>query len=380
MKLILSVEPVRFPLTGIGRYTWELASALMQASEISDLRFFSGRHFISQLPQAQEIAGNQHYLKTLIQKSYVATELYRVLMPLLKSQSLKGYEDFLYHGPNFFLPPFHGRKIATFHDLSPFTWSACNTPQRIRFTQKELLKTLACADALITDSLYTRQEVSEYFGWPIDRIYAVPLACSVDFHPRDEYACRSVLGKYKLEYQKYTLFVGTIEPRKNLIVLLDAYSRLPLTLRCLYPLILSGYHGWQNDHIMQKISQAQHEGWACYLGYLPANELPVLFSGARVFCFPSLYEGFGLPVLEAMASGVPVICSNSSSLPEVVGRSALMCEPGDVVTLSDLLRQALSDSTWRSQAINEGLNRAGFFSWQRCAEQTINVYQSVVSA
>lgn len=379
MKVILSVEPVRFPLTGIGRYTWELASALMLAPQLSELRLFSGQRFLPTLPQADNIATHQHSLKQWVQKSYLATEAYRLLMPLLRQIALQPYKDHLYHGPNFFLPPFPGRKIATFHDLSPFTWSHCNTPQRIRYIQKESLKTIHCADALITDSDYTRQEVARYFNWPIEQIYSVPLACSSDFHPRDETECLPVLEKYKLKYSSYTLFVGTIEPRKNLVALLDAYSRLPLSTRKHVPLILSGYQGWQNEAIMVKIKQAEREGWAKYLGFLPANELPLLFSGANVFCFPSLYEGFGLPVLEAMASGVPVVCSNSSSLPEVIGDTGLTCPAEDVVTLTDLLRIAIDDKSWRSQAINQGLARSALFSWQRCAQQTITVYNKVIA-
>ena len=186
------------------------------------------------------------------------------------------------------------------------------------------------------------------------------------------------MAKYNLEYQRYSLYVGTIEPRKNLVVLLDAYSKLPLPLRMQYPLILTGYEGWNNEAIFKRIKAAEREGWVRYLGYLPAEELPVIFSGARTFCFPSLYEGFGLPVLEAMASGVPVVCSNSSSLPEVMGDAGLMCTPEDVDGLSQLLLKANEDEEWRTDAINKGLIRAKHFSWPLCAKRTIEVYQTIL--
>ncbi|MFM5384210.1 glycosyltransferase family 4 protein [Aeromonas veronii] len=380
MKVILSVEPIRFPLTGIGRYTWELANALQHTPAIQELAFFAGRRFLQGLPTAQDKAGKSHSLKRWVQASYLASEAYRLLMPYLRQQALTGHEDFLYHGPNFFLPPFSGKKVATFHDLSPFTWAHCNTPQRIRFIQKECLHTLATADALITDSRYNRQELADYFNWPIERIFAVPLACSADFQPRDSAQCQAVLQRYNLSYQGYSLYVGTIEPRKNLSVLLDAYSRLPLATRRRYPLILTGYQGWQNEQIMEKINLAQQQGWARYLGFLPATDLPMLFSAAKTFCFPSLYEGFGLPVLEAMASGVAVVCSHSSSLPEVVGEAGLMCDPHDTVTLSELLLTSLEDEIWRSQAITNGLLQSEQFSWQRCAAQTLAVYQKVLES
>ncbi len=377
MKLILSVEPVRFPLTGIGRYTYELATRLQRSSEINDLQFFAGRRFLPSLPTAADQSDAVHGLKRLVQKNAVAVEAYRRLMPYLRKRALKGHEDHLYHSPNYYLPPFAGTSVATFHDLSPFTWAHCHAPQIARFLQKELTLTLQRADALITDSHYTRQELADYFGWPIERIHAVPLASSPEFHPRSADSLREALARYGLQAGGYSLFVGTIEPRKNLETLLDAYGKLPVALRQRWPLILTGYHGWRSEAIHQRIAQAQQQGWARYLGFAASEDLPLLYAGARLFTFPSHYEGFGLPVLEAMSSGVPVVCSNSSSLPEVAGQAALMCAPGDVDGLSALLRQGLEDENWRLAAVQQGLTHAAGFSWERCAQATIEVYRKV---
>ncbi len=376
MNIILSVEPVRFPLTGIGRYTYELALRLQQAPTV-DVRYFSNGRFLNSLPTAADQSDSAYGLKRLVQKSSVALEAYRLLMPLLRRQALKGKGDALYHGPNFFLPPYAGPSIATFHDLSPFTWTECHAPQRVRYWQKEMRKTLDRASALITDSEYTRHELAGYFGWPIERMHAVPLASSAEFCVRHYEDLRLPLARYGLAPGNYSLFVGTIEPRKNIDTLLDAYGRLPVAIRSRWPLILTGYQGWRNEQIRQRIEQAEAEGWARYLGFVPASDLPLLFSGARLFTFPSLYEGFGLPVLEAMSSGVPVVCSNSSSLPEVAGKAALMSEPLDVETLTDNLRRGLEDEHWRSSAIDKGLSHSAMFSWQRCASETIAVYKTV---
>jgi alpha-1,3-rhamnosyl/mannosyltransferase len=378
MKLILSVEPVRFPLTGIGRYTYELALRLQQNPEITDLQFFAGRRFLSHLPTAAEQSGSGYGLKRAVQKNFLAVEAYRLLMPLLRKHALKAHGDFLYHSPNYYLPPFSGRSVATFHDLSPFTWPHCHAPQLVRYLQKELLITLGRADALITDSQYTRRELAEYFSWPIERIHAVPLASSPEFHPRSPQLLRDTLARHGLEAGGYSLFVGTIEPRKNIDTLLDAYGRLPLSVRVRWPLILTGYHGWRNDAIHQRLETARREGWARYLGFVPGDDLPLLFAGARLFTFPSLYEGFGLPVLEAMSSGVPVVCSNTSSLPEVAGTAALMCEALDVDTLTGLLQKGLEDESWRVSAVEQGLRHAAEFSWERCALETLQVYQKVL--
>ncbi|HCP30496.1 MAG TPA: glycosyltransferase family 1 protein [Pseudomonas sp.] len=377
MKVILSVEPVRFPLTGIGRYTFELASRLQRSDAISDLRLFAGRRFLPGLPTASEQSNAVHGLKRFVQKNAVAVEAYRRLMPLLRKRALRGHEDFIYHSPNYYLPPFAGRSVATFHDLSPFTWAHCHTPQLARYLQKELTLTLERADALITDSAYTRQELAGYFNWPLELIYTVPLASSPEFHPRAPELLRTALARHGLEPGGYSLFVGTIEPRKNIENLLDAYGRLPLALRQRWPLILTGYQGWRSEAIHARIAQAQQQGWARYLGFAPSEDLPLLFAGARLFTFPSHYEGFGLPVLEAMSSGVPVVCSNSSSLPEVAGHAALMCAPDDVEGLTALLQRGLEDEAWRATAIAQGLQHAGGFSWERCAQGTLEVYQAV---
>jgi glycosyltransferase involved in cell wall biosynthesis len=378
VKVILSVEPVRFPLTGIGRYTYELACKLQCHSDIDALKLFSGKHYLPDLPVAEEQSSAVHGLKRIVQSSAALMELYRILMPVLRAQALRDDGDHLYHGPNFILPPFPGRSVATFHDLSPFTWAQCFPPERIRYLQKELRKTLDRADALITDSEFTRQELAVFSGVSLDRIHAVPLASSADFRPRSPVQLRDVLRIYGLQPGGYSLYVGTIEPRKNIVTLLDAYGRLPLALRQGWPLILSGYQGWQSEAIHARIDAAQREGWARYLGFIPSEHLPLLFSGARLFAFPSHYEGFGLPVLEAMSSGVPVICSNSSSLPEVVGGAALMCNPLDIDALTANLQRGLEDEVWRAMAIEQGLSHSASFSWERCAAQTVEVYKSVL--
>ena len=243
--------------------------------------------------------------------------------------------------------------------------------------RKEIELTLRRADMLITDSEYTRQEIAAYFSWSPDKIRAVPLACSADFRPRTDDELAPVLNKFGLLAGEYCLYVGTIEPRKNLEALLDAYSRLPHAERQRWPLVLTGYRGWRSEQLHARIATAVAAGWARYLGFVEADELPLIYAGARLFVFPSLYEGFGLPVLEAMASGIPVVCSNASTLPEVAGDAAAMCEPQDVDTLSQLIAAGLEDETWRAGARCRGLLRAADFSWQRCARETAAVYREV---
>ncbi|WP_366526066.1 glycosyltransferase family 1 protein [Ferrovum sp.] len=383
MKAILSIDPIRFPLTGIGRYTFELARHLEQLTQLEQLLFFSGNQFVNQLPSEGEsdtpdlaFVGR---LRRLLSKSPIAVDYYRWRSSCVKRQALRGYEGCVYHGPNYYLPPFKGPSVCTFHDLSMYTWAHCSLPERVRYMRKEIALTLKRADILITDSEYTRQEIAAYFNWPLARIRAVSLACSADFRPRSHEELFPILKKYGLETDGYTLYVGTIEPRKNIDTLLDAYELLSPILRKRWPLVLIGYQGWRSEHLHARIEAATAEGWVKYLGYVAEHELPFFFSGARLFVFPSLYEGFGLPVLEAMSSGTPVVCSNSSSLPEVTGNAAAMCEARDVDALSSLIAIGLEDDAWRTEAQSKGIVQAGRFSWRRCAEETARVYGEVVS-
>ena len=380
MKLILSVDSIKYPLTGIGRYTYELAKQLQLQSEL-ELLLFANSSFLPSLPSLPMQEKNRISIlggvRTHALKSTAATKLYQFLSSIRNRFALKGHDDFVFHGPGFYLPRFDGNSVATFHDLSIFTWAHFHPLERVRYMQRELNLTLQRASLLITDSEFIRQEVSSYFGYPMDKIRTVPLACSSDFHPRVAIETSPVLNKLGLTHGGYTFYAGTIEPRKNMESLLDAYAMLPDTLKFRWPLVLAGHHGWKSENLHVRIEAAVRAGWAHYLGYVTNEELPILFAGARLFVFPSHYEGFGLPVLEAMSSGVPVICSNSSSLPEVAGGSALMFDAGDVDKLNELIVVGLEDESWRSGAIDKGLNQSSKYSWERCARETMAVYREL---
>ncbi|HZW26114.1 MAG TPA: glycosyltransferase family 1 protein [Gallionella sp.] len=385
MKVILSIDPVRFPLTGIGRYTFELASQLKRMPQIEQLSFLSGHRLVRDCTEPKQAGGISNLmslssgLRGAVLKNAMAVEMYRLASSLVKQKALRAYSDHVFHGPNFYLPPFAGPSVCTFHDLSMFTWAHCHPPERVRFMRKEISLSLKRADMLITDSEFTRQEVASYFNWPLEKIRAVPLACSAGFRPRAADELFPVLEKHNLKPAGYCLYAGTIEPRKNLDVLLDAYLLLPQAVRRQWPLVLMGYHGWRSEQLHARIERAESEGWLRYLGFMDEATLPLIYAGARLFVFPSLYEGFGLPVLEAMASGIPVVCSNSSTLPEVAGDAAAMCAPQDVDALSQLIAAGLEDESWRREAALRGLQRAASFSWQRCAEQTAAVYREVIA-
>lgn len=380
MKVILSIDPIKFPLTGVGRYTYELARGLQNA-HLEKLQFLRGVRLQTKLPVRDDASPMAHVppWKTYAQKSRLAVAFYRLMNPWLKGRALRGLEDHVFHGPNYYLPPFAGRSVVTVHDLSSCLWPQSHPPERVRYMQAEIELSLKRATALITDTEYMRLEVAKFFGWPLEHIYAVPLASAAEFRPRGEEELRQALTGFGLTPQGYTLFTGTVEPRKNIGVLLDAYARLPVAVRTRWPLVIAGYRGWRSDDLHARMDSAQREGWLRYLGFVPHDVLPHLTAGARLFAYPSLYEGFGLPVLEAMACAVPVVCSNASTLPEVAGNAAALHDPEDVDALLMLLRAGLEDDGWSASASKAGLAQAARFSWERCAAQTLDVYRKVLA-
>lgn len=381
MKLILSVDPVKFPLTGIGRYTYELGKGLKEAG-LESLSFLRGYRLTNELSQAndeQPMAGAPAW-KRWAQQNSMAVAAFRHLNPWLKSRVLRGLEDHVFHGPNYYLPPFGGRSVVTVHDLSHYVWTQGHPPERVRYMQAEMELSLKRATAIITDTEYTRQEVAKHFGWSLNRIFAVHLASGPEFVPRSQDELAPALRALDLEPGGYCLFTGTVEPRKNLSSLLQAYGRMPKATRLRWPLVVAGYRGWESEALHKSLQEAQGEGWLKYLGFVPHRILPLLMAGARLFAYPSHYEGFGLPVLEAMASGVPVVCSNASTLPEVSGGAAAMHDPCDVDALFALLAAGLEDEVWRAGARAAGLEQARQFSWSKCTRQTLAVYRAVSEA
>jgi len=232
------------------------------------------------------------------------------------------------------------------------------------------------ADFILTVSEFARHEIVERLGWSPDRVRATPLAAADAFRlrSRDELAGR--LAHWGLEPGGYCLFVGTIEPRKNLGRLLDAYEGLPDGLRRRWPLVVAGSSGWRSGDTHARLRECERRGWCRYLGYVAEGALPALVAGCALFLFPSLYEGFGLPPLEAMQSGVPVVTSDRASLPEVVAGAGAMVDAGDTDAWREAIRRGLEDEAWRRGATERGLARAAEFSWARCARETVAAYRA----
>ena len=366
LKLILSVDALSPSLSGIGRYTWELAKRVGQTPGIDQVRYYRNRSWVDDpaifLNQANPVRRRRLKLPRLVRDWYWQ----------------RACHGEVFHAPNYFLPPHADNGVATVHDLSAFKFPEMHPVERIKQFEKLFRQTLDIAAHLITDSRATRQEVIDFFGWPAERITAIPLGVSPRFAPRSAAELAPTLQHFKLNAGGYSLCVSTIEPRKRIDNLLAAYARLPKKVLAAYPLVLAGGKGWRSEHLHEAIDAGQNAGWLRYLGFVAEEDLPALYAGAKLFVYPSIYEGFGLPVIEAMASGVPVISSDRSCLPEVAAGAAKLVNPDDLEIFTSTIEEALADVEWRQQAVANGLHVASQYNWAECVNRTVNVYKTQI--
>lgn len=376
MRLIVSVDALRPPLTGIGRYTWELVVRLQKTPRLTQLRFYRAGNWVRDpgrlcLARASPTAVDVPTPEKAAPPAQPSAA-YRWAKNLYWNTTCRGN---VFHAPNYFLPSYARNGVVTVHDLSVLRFPETHPIERVRQWDDAFRRSLDLASQLITDTEATRQEVIEQFQWPAERVTAVPLGVSPDYRPRSAEALRPALAAHGLQPGRYVLCVATLEPRKRIDVLLAAYRLLPMALRRQHPLVLVGPQGWQAERLLQQVAEAQTEGWLTYLGFVPPDVLPLLYAGTSGFAYPSVYEGFGLPVVEAMASGVPVVTSNRSSLPEVAGGAAWLVDPDDATQLALALEQMLVDPARRVAAVQAGIAHAARFTWDACLQQTLAVYR-----
>jgi len=241
------------------------------------------------------------------------------------------------------LHPGADKGVITVHDLSVFKFPEMHPAERVRQFERDFSRSVAQSVHVITDSQTTRAEVMAFTGLNASRVTAVPLGVSAAYAPRPADEIAAQLRKYSLRPGAYALCVSTLEPRKKIEQLLSAWEYLPAALQREFPLMLVGSSGWLNEAVQAKLHRGAVQGWVRYLGYVPESDLPALYAGAAVFVYPSTYEGFGLPPVEAMACGVPVVVSGHSCLPEVTQGAALLVEPDDVPAFAAALEKSLRD-------------------------------------
>ncbi|MDI6827157.1 MAG: glycosyltransferase family 1 protein [Armatimonadota bacterium] len=281
------------------------------------------------------------------------------------------------HSPAYVLPTACPCKsVVTVLDLSfirfaqyfpLFQWCYLNY-----FTRRSVRK----ADAVITISEHSKQEIIKLLHVPENKVFVTHLGVNPSFRPVSAAEKARVCEQYGI-IENTVLFVGTLEPRKNILSLIAAFDIVHKAFNQRCSLILVGGKGWFYQELFEFTRQLGIGDSVRFLGYVPMEDLPALYGASAVFVYPSFYEGFGLPPLEAMACGTPVITSNTSSLPEVVGDAGIMVDPHDVEALANAILQVLGDSDLRQEMSARGIERAKLFSWQETARRTLNVYEDI---
>jgi glycosyltransferase involved in cell wall biosynthesis len=374
VKVILNVDAITQPLTGIGQYTLQLARQLTEAPGVEQLRCFSATRWVDPPALGGDVNPWLGRLKQWIPFKGLALNAYARRRDRCFSRLTGDLTDHVFHSPNFILMPFAGRSVATFHDLSFVHHRETQPAYRLRFLDQHIPKTLEQAAALITPSAFVKQEIIDHYGVPTERIQVTPLGVDPGFKPLSVAQVQPHLVPFGLLHKQFLLSVATTEPRKNLSRLLTAYGRLPASLRDRLPLVLVGSKGWLNQDLNRQLRHLVSAGQVISTGYLPEASLRALYAAAKLTVFPSLYEGFGLPIIESMASGTPVLTSDHSAMAEVAAGHARLCDPNDTDDLFLQLLAAIEDDQWLNDASQSGLSHARSFTWQSCAEATLKAY------
>ncbi len=376
MRVALNAIPLVTPLTGIGNYTWHLALELQRLLPEPPWLFY-GNEWSREVmtPRATGAAEARRKLGGVLPFAHHAARWLqqRRFAPGVRKQAID-----LYHEPNYLAYEFDGPMVVTVHDLSWVRYPETHPADRVRTMNQVMPGVVARAARVLVDSEFVRGEVIAHYGLPPERVATTLLGVAKEFAPVPAPAGAAILARHGLSAGRYFLAVGTLEPRKNLGAAVAAFNRLDAATRAAFPLVIVGMSGWGRDRLPAEFARLVDRGEARLTGYIPRVELPALYSGARAFVYPSRYEGFGLPPLEAMACGTPVIAANRASLPEVVGEAGLLVDPDDETALAEALQRAIDDVAWRERMAAAGPLRAQRFTWRGCAEATVAAYREAM--
>jgi glycosyltransferase involved in cell wall biosynthesis len=358
---------------GAGNYIIQIIRALAELGEDASYTVFAQPHgreliglaegnnlrfeMVSEMPPARRLTWEQTRLPSLLRRSRVD----------------------LLHSLHYTMPLRHPvKQVVTLHDMTYFLFPALHTFSKRYFFRAFIKLSGRQADALLADSESTRRDAIRLAGIPAGKITTALLGVTPEFTPiKNPEKLHRVAEKYQLP-GRFILFVGLLEPRKNVITLLRAYqqNRPELEGR---RLVIVGRKGWMYNQLQQIVGELNLGEDVHFTGYVEQADLPAVYNLADVFVYPSIYEGFGLPVLEAMACGTPVITTNVSSMPEITGEAGILVPAVDTAALGSALRSILSDPTLQQKISQEGLQRAAAFTWQHTARLTFDVYQRVLA-
>jgi glycosyltransferase involved in cell wall biosynthesis len=372
IKVLVDGTALRDKPSGIGLYIYHLIDELAQIQHQENFEL----HLVYQPSMKNWLTGNFSAFPLL--KKY--PKLHCLPIPVSLSHRLANYSNLrfdryldsphLIHGTDHVVYPCrHAVKAMTIHDLTFIKYPNW-VNSRVKTYTGRVKQCLKWTDLIITVSQSTKQDIIEYLDVKPEKIFVTPLASRYAEVPR--------ISRSLDDLKPYILLVSTLEPRKNVIHLITAFNYLKQTQKIEHRLILIGQKGWQYEPIFAAIANSPYRQEIDHLDYLSDDRVADFYSQADVFVYPSFYEGFGLPILEAMTLGTPVITSNTSSLPEVAGDAAIWIDPQEPMQMAEAILQVIANPQLRQNLIAKGKERVKSFSWEKTARETLNAYQSIL--
>ena len=379
MRLGVDGLPLLEIKTGVGRYTYELVTALRRLSYDLELFYYLGNTWSRNLVSNEEVGVNslRHRISTRLKKCLPVALKMRI-RDVIFTRGCHRHNLDLYHATNYIAPDYDIPLAVTVYDLSFMRYPEMHPASRHAWLARGFHSTIKRARQIITISEFSKKEIVELLGVEPEKITIAYPGVDSCFKPMHIDDLGLKLKNWALKPDGYILSVGTLEPRKNLVSLFKAYDRLKNGIKEKWPLVVVGMAGWKEKKIVEEMGILIQKGNLVPLGYLSDDQLATIYAGAKLFVYPSLYEGFGMPPLEAMACGIPVISSNRASLPEVVGRAGVLVDPEDIDAVAQALETVLIDSKKSKAMSRQGPQQAAKFTWEGCARKTFTVYQKTL--
>ncbi len=373
MRVAIDYTAALYQAAGIGRFVRSLVKALAEIDRENEYLLVYAdppRGTARPVPPAPNFSSR----RIPIPERALAILWHRLSLPV-PVDAVTGQVD-LFHSPDFVLPPvWRAATVLTVHDLAFLLKPECAEARLRDYLEKTVPRSVARADYILADSANTQDDLICLLGVPPSKIEVVPGGVDPAFAPISDPEALERVRQRISGGAPFVLSVGMIEPRKNLVRLIDAFELARARDHLPHKLVLAGRKGWLSEGIYRRAASSPLASDILFPGFVPEEDLPALYSAADLFVFPSLYEGFGLPPLEAMACGTPVVASRSASLPEVVGEAALLVEPEDVEGLAEALASALGDTGLRARMVAAGLEQSRQFTWEASAHKMLRVYR-----
>ena len=353
---------------GIGNYVVNLVKELSKIDNKNEYTIFANKD------NAEYFTTNNPNFKTITLPNYTRTRFIRILWEQCRlPKLLKQMNIDILHSPGFIAPlKMTAKSIVTIHDMTFFSHPQYHTRFKQYYFKKMIPLTVKKANIIIADSENTKKDIHKYLNTEKSKIITIHLGASEDFKKIDRNKAKKFISKKYSIKNKFILFVGMIEPRKNLQRLVDAFIQIKNPE---LKIVIVGKKGWQMEEFFKMIKDSKLEDTIIFPGYVPDEDLVKFYNAAEIFVYPSIYEGFGIPVLEALACGCPVITSNTSSMPEITGPAAKLIDPNDTDDIKKTIQKLLRNEQLRQTLGEEGIIQAKKFSWQKTAQKTLEAYE-----